>query len=107
MDRVHEAVKAHIINTGGSIFKCFKELGKDGSNFLTTEDLLDGLHALGATDLTAADARRVVRVLDTNGDGKVSYIEWAHLLSSWSGATRVDDTSHWAYYFFEDIRRKV
>lgn len=107
VERVQAVVRDHILNDGGSIFRCFKVLDTDGSNYLSTDELLDGLHALGARELTAADARKVAAVLDVNGDGKVSYREFAAGLAAWSSAARVDDPAHWAYYLFEDIRRKA
>lgn len=100
-------MREHLLNTGGSLFKTFRELDTDNSNFLTANELHAGLVKLGAREFSRTDADQVLASLDENGDGKVSYIEFASLLSSWSNAMRIDDPGHWAFSVFEAIRRRV
>ena len=45
--------------------------------------------------------------MDENRDGKVSYSEFCSVLASCSATTRLDDPGHWAFYIFEDLRRRM
>jgi hypothetical protein len=107
LGKVHDAVREHILNTGGSIFGTFKELAKKGQNFLKADDLQAGLKKIGLTNLSKADVDKIMQAYDENNDGKVSYMEFAGQLTGFDGDACIDDPSHWAYYIFEDIRRKI
>ena len=80
MDRVQTALRQYLLNTGGSIFKFFQSIDKNGDNYLSAEELLEGLKQLGVKDFKIADMKAVTAILDENKDGKVSYIEFAKLL---------------------------
>lgn len=49
----------------------------------------------------------LLELLDANGDGKVSYMEFTDLVTECDGGKTIDDPHHWAFYLFEDIRRKL
>lgn len=107
LERAFEIIQDYVVTKGGSIFKVFKQFDQRNSNFLNEDDILAGLKSLGATGFTREDARGVIALLDVNNDGKISYLEFANKLAGWSASKAIDDTSHWAFYLFEDIRRKV
>ena len=107
VDKIYDAIKDYMLWTGGSVFKIFKELDKDQSNKINAKELFDGLKKIGLRDITQQDATRMLNAMDENNDGGITYKEWTNFLADCSGATMIDDPSHWAYYLFEDIRRKV
>lgn len=107
VERLREAAYDYIAYGGGSIFKCFQVLDTERANYLTPDTLLRGLRALGLKDWSQADAQTLIDVLDDNGDGKVSYMEFTDVLSDCDGGKTIDDPHHWAFSLFEDIRRKL
>lgn len=45
--------------------------------------------------------------MDENNDGVASYFEFSRLLQGTQASVVIDDDSHWAFYLFEDLRRKI
>ena len=58
------------------IRKMFQNIDKDGDGYLTVDDLRTGLQELNE-NVTDADLARFVSNADTNGDGRVDYVEFA------------------------------
>ena len=100
-------IQDYIINSGGSAFKVFKALDKDGSNFLSQDEIHKGLQNLGATKFTKGDVDKIYGILDDNRDGKVSYYEFLNHLADDSAVYSINDPTHWAFRIFEDLRRKI
>lgn len=108
LERVAALVEQYVAHNGGSVFKVFQLIDDDGCNYITEDEMLKGLHKLGGTELTMKDAKRILEALDTNNDGKASYVEFTRLLSSMrSGGACIDDPHHWAFALCEDLRRKI
>lgn len=107
LDRVMEVVADYAAWSGGNAWTCFKTFDKDGRSYLDEKALLAGLREMGATELTPADAGQVLKALDTDGDGRVSLMEFTRLLAGLQAGARLGDTTHWAFYLFEDVRRKL
>ena len=51
----------------------FKEIDTNGNGFVTPKELLIGFKKLGVADLTLDEAKDLVRVADSDGDGRVNY----------------------------------
>ena len=58
------------------IRKMFQNIDKDGDGYLTVDELRLGLQELDE-NVTDADLAKFVSNADTNGDGRVDYIEFA------------------------------
>lgn len=64
--------------------KAFKQLDKDGSGTISTEELGDALRQFGIYD----DARELLASADSNGDGQIDYAEFSFLLRNNNEALR-------------------
>lgn len=58
----------------------FGRLDADGTGALSRSEFARCLQAIGMDDLSRADAAGLIAVLDTNGDGRVSYAELVSFL---------------------------
>lgn len=106
MSRVQDLVEEHVTNSGGSVFKLFQFFDRDGSSYIEAKELVAGLNKLGG-DFSLSDCQRIIRAMDENDDGLASYFEFARLLAGTQSSTMIDDETHWAFYLFEDLRRKI
>ena len=52
--------------------KVFNEIDADGNGYITPDELQKGFKSFGV-DITAAEAKEIVKAADTDKDGRISY----------------------------------
>jgi len=68
--------------SAGNLFAAFEQFDKDGSGYLTEDEVIDVLRKeSGGKPLTLEDAKEFIASFDTDGDGKMSYIEFCTAMS--------------------------
>ena len=95
------------MSTGGSVYKVFKKLDRQGANYLSPNDLLGGLKTLGEANLSLREVEDIMAIMDENRDGRISYAEFSKMLSQCSISSRMDDQAHPLFPTFEALRRRL
>ena len=62
-------------------FIFFRSFDTDGDGYITLEELIDVLKALGQ-DFSREEAEAMIRDADTDGDGKINFIEFENMIVS-------------------------
>jgi len=71
--------KIHDTDRQEELKEAFNVFDKDGDNFINTSDLLHIMKNLGEK-LTEEEAEIMIREVDIDGDGRVSYEEFARMI---------------------------
>ena len=77
------------------IIKAFSAMDASGQGFLTETEIIRAVNAMGI-NATAKDARRMIRLLDQNGDGTVSYAEFRRYCTMLPSA-QLQENSTWCW----------
>ena len=81
------------------LYKRFCKLDTDNSGFLEPEEFF-GLKDLGENPLV----RRVIKIFDKNGDGKISFVEFVQGLANLSSNGNDEDKIKFAFQVYDQNR---
>ena len=69
--------------TGTELARVFRSFDEDGNGSLDKEELRNGLASLNA-NVSAEQLADFFAILDTDGDGEISYLEFARWFGTWT-----------------------
>jgi len=89
-----EEYRTYVRRTERAMREAFARLDLDGKGHATPEGVLAELHRIGIK-ARWQDARRMVQLVDADGDGRVSYSEWQRFVTLLPAA-QVKENAAWA-----------
>lgn len=74
-------------------------------NFISKTELKVALQKIGYMGISDLEIEYIFSTFDKNSDGRISYSELCKQFAEFSNTKAIKDPNHWAFWFFENIRR--